>query len=295
MPTKHASPVSFVFFFYCLCSLIIIFMQIIHISDTHFGNVSPAFDLAELKRAFHELEDDCKLEDTYLVVSGDITFKGKLAGYKQAEEFLLNTWIKFGGSRKRFLACPGNHDLCNNGFNQFDTFMYGIRRDHNTDFSNDSCRLLNFDNVAFLLVNSAHHLDHKYGLIDCDVLNKTLNKNKGNLFNAQHKVVIVHHHVIGVDKTDTSTIRNASSFLAILDEYKFGLLLHGHQHSQNSLTIGKEQMKIFSGRSLNFQTSGYVNGLSTISYVEDDWKRLQKFLSRDNCPRHGLSFNSVDN
>ena len=270
-------------------------MQIIHISDTHFGNDNPAFHLAELKRALHEYSGIFGLEDTYLVVSGDITFQGKPNGYNQAGEFFLKTWLDHGGSRERFLACPGNHDLCDNSFNHFDKFLYSIRRDHNADFSQNSCRLLNFGKVTFLLVNSAHHLDHKYGLIDGDVLNKTLIENIDNLSNTRHRVVVVHHHVIGVEKTDTSTIRNASRFLAILDEYNFDLLLHGHQHSQNSLFVGKSQMKVFSARSLNFQTSGYVNGMSIISYVEDDWKRSEKFLSSDNCPRHGLSFNSVVN
>ncbi|MCX7112048.1 MAG: metallophosphoesterase [Proteobacteria bacterium] len=270
-------------------------MKIIHISDTHFVNVNPAFDLAELKRALHEYADIFKLEDTYLVVSGDITFKGKSNGYNQAGMFFSETWLDHGGSRERFLACPGNHDICNNSFNQFDRFMYGIRRDHNADFSQNSCRLLKFDKVAFLLVNSAYHLDHKYGLVDCCFLHKTLIENSGNLSNVRHRVLVVHHHVIGVEKTDTSTIRNASRFLAILDEYNFGLVLHGHQHSQNSLTVGKNQMEIFSGRSLNFQTAGHVNGMSIISFDHGSWTSSQKFLSRDNSQIRGLSFNSVDN
>jgi hypothetical protein len=40
----------------------------------------------------------------------NFTYKGGKEGYKIAAEFFANTWLQHGGERKRFLACPGNHD-----------------------------------------------------------------------------------------------------------------------------------------------------------------------------------------
>lgn len=269
-------------------------MQIIHLSDTHFGNSKPAFDPERLKHALNELKKLFVDEDTYMVISGDITLQGNPYGYKLAEEFFRGTWLTHGGSPERFLACPGNHDLCENSFNNFDSFLYAIRRDNKFDFSKNSCGLISFEHVTFLLVNSAYHLDHNYGLVDYKGLRKVLEENHTNLAETRHRVAVVHHHLLGIQSKDTSTIRNAFLLIALLDKYKFNLVLHGHRHSQASLIVGTAQMKIFSTRSFNFPTSGIVNGVSIISYDQGNWERSELVLSGDNSPTNGLAFHTVE-
>jgi len=266
-------------------------MQIIHLSDTHFGNHHPAFDLQRLKDAMNSLSVLFEKPDTYLVVSGDVTFQGNSIGYVQAENFFKDTWLSNKGERNRFLACPGNHDICGNSFDSFDSFLYGIRRNPETDnFSKRPHSLVKFENIAFLMVNSAHHLDHKYGVINIQPLKKFLDSEKDYLDGVQQRILIVHHHLIGFQKNDTSTIRNALPFIALLDEFKFNLVLHGHQHSQVSLPIGKSKMEIYSARSFNYPSSSLVNGINLFTYNGATWDQEVFVLSDDNSMINGLSF-----
>lgn len=269
-------------------------MQIIHISDTHFGNSNPAFDPKQLKHALNELKNHFANEDTYMVISGDVTLQGDPDGYIWADTFFRETWLSYGGDRERFLACPGNHDLCQNSFTNFDSFLYGIRRDNKFAFSKNSFGLINFEHVTFLLVNSAYHLNHSYGLVDYEGLRKALQENHASVAEARHRIAVVHHHLLGIQGADTSTIRNAFPLIKLLDNYKFDLVLHGHRHSQASLTVGNAQMKIFSTRSLNFPTTGIVNGISVISYINGKWERSERVLSGDNSPITGLAFHTVE-
>lgn len=268
-------------------------MHIIHLSDTHFGNNQPAFDLQKLKHAMNSLSDLFENPDTYLVVSGDITFQGNSNGYTQASQFFLDTWLVNQEARKRFLACPGNHDICANSFQNFDTFLYGIRRSHDTGFSIRPHGLVKFENIAFLMVNSANHLNHKYGLIDFQSLKTYLESEMNYLDSVEHRIVVVHHHLIGFQENDTSTIRNSLPFIALLDKFKFHLILHGHQHSQISLQLGKSKMAIFSARSFNYPTSNLVNGINILSYEQNAWSCDPRILSADNSMINGLSLNEM--
>jgi 3',5'-cyclic AMP phosphodiesterase CpdA len=269
-------------------------MHIIHLSDTHFGNSEPAFDLQKLKNALNELSYLFGKPDTYLVVSGDITYKGNIAGYTQAQNFFNDTWLSHNGAKDRFLACPGNHDICDTGFNRFDAFLYSIRRNHQIDFSKRPAFIVGFENVIFLLINSAYYLDRKYGCVDFEYLDNYLKENIDILSNAQHRIAVVHHHLIGTQKIDTSTIRNSLPFITLLDEHKFNLILHGHQHSQAYLSVGKNNIEIISARSLNYQSSGLVNGINIISYENGIWKRQSMVLSEDNTIISALSFSRTE-
>ncbi len=269
-------------------------MNIIHLSDTHFGNNQPAFDLQKLKDAMNSLRDLFVNQDTYLVISGDITFQGNSNGYTQAGQFFNDTWLSNRGERNRFLACPGNHDICDNSFQSFDTFLYAIRRNHDTDFSNRPHGLVKFNNIAFLMVNSASHLNHKYGLINVQTLKTYLESEQNYLDSVEQRIVVVHHHLIGFQENDTSTIRNALPFIALLDEFKFNLVLHGHQHSQISLPVGKSKMEIFSARSFNYPSLSLVNGINLFSYSENTWVQKVLVLSDDNSMTNGLSFSKME-
>jgi 3',5'-cyclic AMP phosphodiesterase CpdA len=224
-----------------------------------------------------------------MVVSGDVTFKGKSFGYSQALNFFENTWLKNNGARNRFISCPGNHDKCNGGFDEFDKFLYGIRRDHKFDFSKNSNSILEFDGVVFLALNSSFHLKHEYGLIDLDALKECINKS-GIIRKPNIKIAVLHHHLIGAQEDDISTIRNSLPLISLLDDLSFDLILHGHRHSQMSIYVGKNKMQVISTRSLNFDSSRLVNGMNLISYENGDWFSKSMMLSEDNSMVDGLTF-----
>lgn len=263
-------------------------MEIIHLTDPHFGDPQPAFDIHVLAKALNELKHLFCRKDTYLVLSGDVSYQGREHGYALAQRFIADTWICHGGERSRFLACPGNHDLCNERFDAFDAFTYGVRRDHRLTYEREPSHVVEFDDVVFLCVNSAYHRDYKYGLVDDTVITRQL---VGLEKIAKRKVAVVHHHILGVFRDDTSAIRNALQLITLLDKYNFEILIHGHQHAQADVVLGESKIKVYSGRSLNFTTRGLVNGLAI--YSSDDqgaWSRTIKVLSNDASLATGQAF-----
>lgn len=268
-------------------------MKIIHISDPHFGNDKPVFELSLLRKAFLEFKDLFSKDDTYMVVSGDITFKGNDKGYAEALNFFNQIWIENGGSRDRFFACPGNHDLCNSMFNDFDGFVSGIRRDNLLNFSNSSSNIVDTPNATFLLVNSSAHGDTAYGYIDMDELHKKLGDELVKCSTGKQRIAIVHHNIFGIHKIDFSAIRNSLAFVSLLDEYEFNAILHGHQHSQTVVKVGENRMQVFAGRSLNFQTKGFVNGMAELMFDGVSWTRQHNVLSHDHSNTQQLKFSGA--
>lgn len=238
--------------------------HIIHISDTHFGDPSPTYNITSVKKAL--IREIQKLEGSkILVISGDITFKAATQGYKDAEAFFNEVIESCNIPRSYILACPGNHDIVkgNSPFLEFDRFIYSLRRDHEIVFTNNNSFHIKIEGMSFLLVNSASHCDHTYGLIP-DTAYNILEEHESDLLASEKRIVVTHHHLIGQEKNDISTSRNAYSFLYNTDKVNFDYVLHGHQHSKLDLVIGKSGMRILSARSMSYHGKGYSNGLNII-------------------------------
>ncbi|WP_175984374.1 metallophosphoesterase family protein [Burkholderia vietnamiensis] len=254
-------------------------MKLFHLTDIHCGNPKAPYQANELVDALSKFEGDFSREDTYLVISGDVTLQGQTAGYAEAQDIVQRAWLNRQGAPERIIVCPGNHDICDNGFEAFDAFVYSVRRDNEIRFQNQSACLLSFNEVLFAIVNSAHHRDHRFGAVDISELERKLTAVER--LERQRRVAIVHHHVVGVDGNDLSTIRNALPFLETLQDCGFELLLHGHRHSLSKILIGDQGMQIRAGRSLNFSTPGYVNGISIHDSEGGSWQSKDHFLSKD--------------
>lgn len=269
-------------------------MRIFHISDAHFGNERPAFAWHPLKNAFNDYRDVFAQDDTYFVVSGDITLKGNIDGYKQAQNFFKEVWLDNGGGRDRFIACPGNHDICDNKFDAFDTFVSEMRRDNLLNFEKSSTNFVDFEKVTFLSINSADHRDREYGFIDLAEMQRKLEIEKLTRSAKKQRIAVVHHNIFGIHKSDSSAIRNSLALVALLDEHKFNVILHGHQHSQTVVALGSNQIKLFAGRSLNFSSPGLINGLSELIYDNGSWNRISRVLSSDNSATQQLKFKYLE-
>ena len=86
-------------------------MNIIHISDIHFGNVGLVYLKSELKRAIADFIKELGTENFVLVISGDITYQGSRKGFEEAKDFFNEIIYENNLDRNRILACPGNHDI----------------------------------------------------------------------------------------------------------------------------------------------------------------------------------------
>jgi 3',5'-cyclic AMP phosphodiesterase CpdA len=260
-------------------------MNIIHLSDVHFGNKESTFVNESIKKPLISLLNEIE-SPTTLVISGDITFKGSKEGFTEAKNFFDEILQSNNLERKHIIACPGNHDLNaeeSNPLTLFNDFIYSLRRDNKFNFRDKSFSSTIIDDVFFLVINSAHHLDHKYGLIDEGVFSYIEDK-KTEIDSCTFKVAITHHHFLNQFQDDTSVIRNGYSLLYALDVAKFNLILHGHQHTIQNMPIGHNNMQIESPRSLNFHEKGYNNGLNRYHINGSSIEKISYTFSKDTDP-----------
>lgn len=246
---------------------------IIHITDPHFGNELRTYNREQINTALIEKINN-EQGDKILVISGDVTYKARSNGYEEAKGFFSNVIDQCNIKKSNVIACPGNHDIfVDTTFNQFDNFIYSLRKDHTFSASRKNESIFTIDNIIFIASNSAHHLDRNYGLIPDSTI-EMLRAEKQTILQFKHKIFITHHHLISQRKDDLSTTRNAHKLLHSLEQLNFDYVLHGHQHSSLDLSFGEHQTKILSGRSLNFHDRGYHNGFSTIAMETGIIKRF---------------------
>jgi len=255
-------------------------LRIFHLTDLHFSDDSNRSDFwRQFSQAFLKAFSEINSQDL-LIISGDITLKGQSTGYSIAETIIKEIWINNKGDRRNIFACPGNHDIVNHGFSEFDNFIYGLRRDSLITFSrgNKTSNLLSSQGVDLLLVNSCHTLEHRYGYVDIDMLSRELSS-FSQLQENKEKIAVIHHNLIGVHKDDTSTLRSAMPLIQLLDKYKFSKLLHGHQHAKLQINAGN--VEIFGGRSLQSLDPNYSNGISVYEISNNIWNQTNYRFVKD--------------
>lgn len=232
--------------------------NIIHLSDLHFGQKVFPYDLDKLKDCLSSFLT--KFEKPKILITGDITFRANPEGYEQATNFFKHFIEAKLVDKKDILSCPGNHDIATgiNPFFNYDKFAYSLRKDELNSFSKKSYQILNVDDIQVVLLNSAYHTDHQYGLIDDSFFKEK------NLDPDKFTVIAVHHHFVGQFKADVSAIRNSYPALYCFDNLGVNLVVHGHQHCNQSLPIGKSGFNIFGVRSMGFLTDTYQNGINHI-------------------------------
>ncbi len=263
-------------------------VDVVQLSDLHFGagrqNVHPAHQLLE-----HVVAIVKEQRNPVILASGDITYQALDAGYAEATLFFERLLDRTGLDRSRFLFCPGNHDChITERFKGFDAFSYGIRRDGECTYSGTTCRLIAIDELSFLLVNSSHHLDHRYGLADVDALRELNPADPANC------VAVIHHHLIPTDRMDSSTTRNAHELLLSLDATGVPVLLHGHQHVAKGLAVGHTPVKVFGVNSFNFQVAGGQNAIGLLNWRDDGVSFSRRVLFDSGLTRSGPHFKDVE-
>lgn len=257
------------------------FFEILHLSDLHFGNPDAHLRRNEVRRILDSLLSKVDAPKSFLIISGDIIFKGNREGYGEALE-AINTAIEHHKlDRSRILLCPGNHDIVKKMlgqqcFTSFDEWSSGIRADKKCTFAGTSARLIENELGYFLLINTAYHLDCHMGLVDVAAVETLLNSLPPFDTDTPQRlrVAITHHHIIPVLPDDTSTTRNAYQLVQLLEKHGFSALLHGHQHAMLKINIGSHKMLLSGVGSFGFSTPGYMNsvaiyrGRSAIETVE---------------------------
>lgn len=246
-------------------------LKLAHLSDLHFGNPKGHLRRTHLEQILGTIFKDLST-DSYLVISGDITFQGQPIGYTEALEAFKLAIEQAGFSEKRIILCPGNHDLVKESagrpnFTTFDEWSSSVRNDKACTFANRSVRHICHEIADFLILNSAYHGNHTYGMIDRPTLLEEIRGlEQKSPARKRPRIAVLHHHLIPVLENDVSVTRNAYGLIETLQNSGFTLILHGHQHAMLQLILGKERLQIFGTGSFGYNTPGYINTVSTFTF-----------------------------
>ncbi|MCD5325948.1 MULTISPECIES: metallophosphoesterase family protein [Pontibacillus] len=259
-------------------------VNILHISDIHFPSEHMVVTERELKQGIVNFLDNTDDENIYLLISGDITFQGKPQGYKEATLFFKEVIEKSKGKidPKNILLCPGNHDIVEgSNFELFDKFSYTLRGDSNFSYNNGPSYVIKrMENALFLGINSVYHLDHQFGFVNIEELGEKLKSMSIN--EGVRRIAFTHHHLVNQFQRDTSSIRNASQLISLLDHYGFETIFHGHQHTNSNLILGKSQMFTIGVSTPGFEMQGYTNGINYYKINQEGLESNRYVYSRDN-------------
>jgi 3',5'-cyclic AMP phosphodiesterase CpdA len=254
---------------------------ILHISDIH---PRSGDDLARIAEGISNAAKDFKIG--FLVASGDLGYQGR--NHEIAARWLRKLADMLKVPKEKIICVPGNHDIekgrlerLEDPFSGYSQALFQLvedsRRIETAAVSTYRC-----ENYEFLLVNSAHHLDSAYGLVDCGAVNRALRDRSS----ASIKVAVVHHNPIPVIECDRSTIANAYEFLRLISNAGFDALLHGHQHIAMSLQIGHKTRMIGVG-SINFKPWPNTSNQFNIVQIGNNITRFNFHADSTSCPGMG--------
>lgn len=257
---------------------------LVHISDLHFGDPKAVLNRSEVDHVLRGLLREAG-SGALVMLSGDISFKGAQQGYEEASEALLQALQAEGVVPSRVVICPGNHDVvmaASSPFSAFDAWSASLRNDRKCTFSLETCRRVTFPEAEFLVINSAHHANIDFGLVDMPRMESLLAEMGPKPVPGQPRIALLHHHLIPFARDDHSTTRNAYEVLNALVRYDFSLVLHGHQHALMEIGMGDASLKICGVGSFRYLTPGFVNGASIYRFDENNRVSTQHYaISKD--------------
>jgi CheY-like chemotaxis protein/predicted phosphodiesterase len=244
---------------------------ILHISDIHRGFSDEEDNNQLYKSTFKSLRRDIESysaegipKPNLIVVSGDITGKGSINGYKIASKFLEEISSCLDITNEKVIICPGNHDISrgisklsylidpelksieeNSSPNElyilrfsafkvfFDNFYQGKQVYHLKE--NNMFNIFDYSkihNIVIVTFNSCEKIDHiKHNRNKAYISFETLEKlkQKLDLLDVADKTKIaVWHHPFLFENEGEQMFHN--NFLNELSKIGFKAFLHGHSH-----------------------------------------------------------------
>ncbi len=235
-------------------------MWLLHISDLHIDNLAQGdINPDEIRKL--ACAEACNIvpnnEPLVFIFCGDSIYKGNSKNYASVRVYLRDMTSAFP-NKVEFCLCPGNHDICKNETRHFEGFnrlSWDLTKDEMALFTLDKTVVVRtILDADFILVNSAYHRDHSYGLVNIDHLRKALEQSQSST-----KIMVIHHGLIPFDPSDKSTIANACDVLRLAVNYNILAILHGHCHRQILITVGKNPCSLIGIGSFLFPSGSNLN------------------------------------
>ena len=155
--------------------------------------------------------------------------------------------------------CLGNHDVTH--MNEFYEFVSKFdskvkKEDYEKNF------IYAEDDTYYVFVNSCFKNQYKNGCIDYEHLEELLKP----LPDGSHKILILHHTIMSMDESDSSSIRDAARLIGIINRNNIVGILHGHIHGRDILSIGNHQCKVIGTGALFSRGNTDVNSQFNLIY-----------------------------
>ncbi|GAU78539.1 metallophosphoesterase [Fusibacter sp. 3D3] len=209
-------------------------MKILQLSDIHIDSTT---DIETVKTKLTKMKESILSrlvpgEELLICICGDIIDKGDSTLFETA--CIIFDYMKndlFSTIAVKFEFVPGNHDLCNNEFADFDNFTKRyteVQYEYN-DKVNSHLRA--FNGIDVLLSNSTFHKNTKIGMLDIQGLRKLPSENP--------TILVVHHTLLSENDGDTSAIRNAYKLMEWAENNNIIAIMHGHTHGYKNILIGE--------------------------------------------------------
>ncbi|MDP4199955.1 MAG: metallophosphoesterase family protein [Bacteroidota bacterium] len=218
---------------------------IVHLSDIHFGAVDERLK-APLVRAVHEQRPDL------VVVSGDLTERGRRGEFREAREFLLS----LPGPQ---IVVPGNHDVPI--YHPIERLLHPMGR-FRRFISSERLPFFEDDEIAAIGINTARATKTKYGHISRWQL-AMIQDMLRPVPNDRIKIVVTHHPFDVPDgyRKTRQIVGRAWRAMKVLSECGADLFLAGHLHRIHAgLTAERYKIEDYSALVIQAGTATLFNG-----------------------------------